>query len=245
MEFEILSGVISGATVAPLVSIVDKAIFSNASGKATITESFKESAMLVVKKPIQFLKGPSFLWIWAVYASTYVVSNCTDRYSRTKGYEPATPVLAATSFTNISMSVLKDRAFSRMYGTVAPRPLPWGSAACYGTRDFITVGASFTLVAPIAMQLERSLGLDKSTALILSQVFCPLAAQLFNTPIFLYGMDLYNKPEATTQQRVQFISAQYWKTYFSRVGRIAPAFSLGGNVNRLLRQTLAPITPKQ
>lgn len=240
MEWEILAGIISGATVAPIVSVVDKAIFSNASGKATFTESFKESAMLVARKPIQFLKGPSFLWIWAVYGATYMASNCSDRYSRRKGMEPAMPVLVATSVTNIGMSVIKDRAFSRMYGTTAPRPIPYTSLGCYALRDFITVSASFTLVAPIARELEASTGMSKSTSLLVSQLFCPLFAQLVNTPIFLYGMDLYNKPEATSAQRVEFIKTQYWKTWASRIARIGPAFSIGGVVNRFLRQTLTP-----
>jgi hypothetical protein len=238
MEFEVVTGIISGATVAPIVSVVDKAIFSNASGKASFTESFKESAMLVARKPVQFLKGPSFLWIWAVYAATYVASNCMDRYSRTKGLDTASTVLVATSATNIGMSVLKDRAFSRMYGTTAPRPIPFTSLACYATRDFITVSASFTFVAPVARELESMFGIQKSTALLLSQLTCPLVAQLVNTPIFLYGMDLYNKPVATTDQRVDFIKAQYWKTWLSRIARIGPAFSIGGVVNRFLRSTL-------
>lgn len=240
MELEVLTGIISGATVAPIVSVVDKAIFSNASGKASFTESFKESAMLVMRKPVQFLKGPSFLWIWAVYGATYIASNCTDRYARTRGVDPASSVLAATSATNIGMSVIKDRAFSRMYGTTAPRPLPFTSLACYATRDFITVSASFTLVAPFARELQSLFGLNATTALLLSQLTCPLVAQLVNTPIFLYGMDLYNKPEATSAQRVDFIKAQYWKTWLSRIARIGPAFSIGGVVNRFLRQTVTP-----
>lgn len=240
MEWEILAGIVSGATVAPIVSVVDKAIFSNASGKASFTESFKESALLVARKPLQFLKGPSFLWIWAVYGATYMASNCADRYAREKGMDVASTVLLATSATNIGMSVLKDRAFSRMYGTTAPRPLPYTSLGCYAFRDFITVSASFTLVAPIASQLESSTGLSKSTSLLLSQLFCPLFAQLLNTPIFLYGMDIYNKPEATSAQRIQFIKAQYWKTWLSRIARIGPAFSIGGVVNRFLRETLTP-----
>lgn len=241
MEWEAFSGVVSGAAVAPIVSIVDKAIFSNASGKASLTQSFKESFLLVARHPIQFLKGPSFLWIWAVYGSTYVVSNCTDRLAKTRNFDPVSSVLVATSSTNIGMSVIKDRAFSRMYGTTAPRPLPLASAACYGTRDFITIAASFTLIQPVAKHVESTFGLQKSTAMLLSQLCCPLLAQLFNTPIFLLGMDLYNKPEATSAQRTEFIKAQYWKTFWSRVARIGPAFSIGGVVNRFLRQNLAGV----
>lgn len=245
MEYEILTGIISGATVAPLISVVDKAIFSNASGKATFMDSFRESARLVATKPLQFLRGPSVLWIWAVYGATYVASNCADRYAKTRNLPVASTVLAATSSTNIGMSVIKDRAFSRMYGTTAPRPIPFTSLACYGTRDFITVAASFTLVSPIARVLESELGWERSHALLVSQLFCPILAQLTNTPIFLYGMDLYNKPEATSAQRTQFIKAQYWNTFMLRIARIGPAFSIGGVINRFLRSTLCPTIPTQ
>lgn len=246
MEREALCGIISGALVAPLVSIVDAAIFSNASGRASITESFKQSFAQAAKSPISFIRSPSVLWIFAVYSSTYISSNCTDRYARTHNLDVASTVLVATSFTNISMSVLKDRAYSRMYGVVAPKPLPLISLACYAIRDFITCAASFTLVKPVALNLQGNFQVKPDTAVTMSQLFCPIFAQLFNTPIFLYGMDKYNRPTASTPQRVQFISQQYLKTYLSRVARIGPAFSMGGVANRWLRQNLTtPVNVKE
>lgn len=240
MEREALCGIISGALVAPLVSIVDKAIFSNASGRASITESFRQSFTEAIKSPISFIRSPSVLWIFAVYGSTYVASNCTDRYARTHNMDVSSTVLLATSSTNISMSVLKDRAFSRMFGVVAPKPLPLISLACYAIRDFITCAASFTLVKPLALNLEDNFKVKPDTAVTVSQLFCPIFAQLFNTPIFLYGMDKYNRPSASAPQRIQFINQQYLKTYLSRVARIGPAFSFGGVANRWLRQNLTP-----
>lgn len=240
MELEALCGIISGALVAPLVAIVDTAIFSNASGRASITNSFKESFSMAVKSPVSFIRSPSVLWIFAVYSSTYMVSNCSDRYARTHGLDVPSTVLIATSTANIQMSVLKDRAFSRMYGVVAPKPLPLISLACYATRDFMTVAASFTLVKPLAANMEGSFNVKADTAITVSQLFCPIFAQLFNTPIFLYGMDLYNRSTASKAERVQFIGKQYLKTYLSRVARIGPAFSFGGIANRWLRQKLIP-----
>lgn len=240
MEFEIASGIISGATVAPLVSIVDKAIFSNASGKATVMESFKQSFGELIKHPGQFLKGPTFLWIWAVYGSTYVASNCVERSLLNQGV-PKEQVgshvakFVAASATNIGMSMFKDRAFTRMFGVTAPRPLPPLSLACYGARDVITIAASFTLVDPIGRLVASKLGIDNHSATLLAQVFCPLLAQALNTPIFLYGMNLYNQPNSTPLQHRQFIFREYGKTLACRLARIAPAFSIGGVLNRLLR----------
>lgn len=240
MEYEIASGIISGATVAPLVGIVDKAIFSNASGKATVVESFKQSFGELFKQPKQFFKSPTFLWIWGVYGATYVVSNCVERTLLNQGVPKeqvgshAVKFLGA-SVTNIGMSMLKDRAFTRMFGVSAPRPLPPLSLLCYGARDVITIAASFTLVDPIGRQMARKFDMDQHSATLIAQVFCPLIAQALNTPIFLYGMNLYNQPNSTPLQHRQFIFREYGKTLACRLARIAPAFSIGGVLNRLIR----------
>lgn len=239
MDREVLSGLLSGAAVSPAVSVVDKAIFSNASGRASFSQSFKESVLTVGRHPIQFVRNPSFLWVWSVYSSTYTAFNMATYYTETHDLEHAsTSILAVTSSINITMSVLKDRAFSRMFGTTAPRPLPKSSLMCYALRDFITVFGSFTLVQPVAKHLQESFRFEEEQAYNVSQVFCPLFAQLFNTPIFLYGMDLYNKPVASSPERLSFVRQQFWKTFWLRTARIGPAFSLGGVANHWLRQKM-------
>ena len=50
--------------VAPIIAIVDKAIFSNASGKEALGPSLRNSVRAVVAHPIAFFRGPSFWWIW-------------------------------------------------------------------------------------------------------------------------------------------------------------------------------------
>ncbi|XP_003744757.2 uncharacterized membrane protein C365.16-like [Galendromus occidentalis] len=239
MDREVLSGFLSGAAVSPAVSMVDKAIFSNASGKASFSRSFNESLLTVVRHPAQFVKNPSLLWVWGVYSSTYIAFNVSTRYTEINRLENASSsVLAFTSCINVSMSVLKDRAFSRMFGTSAPRPIPTSSLVCYGVRDFITIFGSFTLVQPVTEHLRETFSLEEGQAYKISQVFCPLFAQLFNTPIFLYGMDLYNNPVASSMQRLCFIREQFWRTFWLRTARIGPAFSVGGIVNHWLRHKL-------
>jgi len=239
MLYEIICGVISGAAVAPLVAIVDAAIFCNASGKATILNSFRQSFTQLFKHPVVFVRGPSFLWIWAVYGSTYVVSNCVERMliqRNAKSVSSHPTKFLATSGTNITMSVLKDRAFTRMYGTSKPRPIPYMSLTCYTIRDTMTIAASFTFVEPVGLMISERFGIDQGKATTIAQIFCPLIAQILNTPFFLYGMDLYNNPDNTNTEHRRFIREQYMKTLACRFARIAPAYSIGGVFNRSLRK---------
>jgi len=238
MKYETICGVVSGAAVAPLVSIVDEAIFSNASGKATVIQSFRQSFTKLLRHPIQFLRSPTFIWIWAVYGSTYVVSNVVERMlieAKAKNVSSHPTKFVATSGTNISMSVLKDRAFTRMFGVNSPRPIPKLSLACYTVRDAMTIAASFIFVEPVGIQISEKFGINRHTSTTIAQIFCPLIAQIINTPFFLYGMNLYNNPNNTNAQNVQFIFQQYWKTLACRFARIAPAYSIGGVLNRNLR----------
>ena len=241
MKWEILAGLLSGVATAPLVSIVDQAIFCNASGKATVMESLKTSFSTLLRSPGQFFRGPTFLWIWAVYGATYAVSNTTERALIDRGQANASSSVtkfAASSGTNVGMSLLKDRAFTRMFGQIAPRPLPPLSMLCYGMRDAITIAASFSLVEPLGHAFSERAGIDRHASILLAQLACPLLAQTLNTPLFLYGLNLYNAPSSTAIQHTAFIRREYLKTLACRVARIAPAYSIGGVLNRTLRHKL-------
>jgi hypothetical protein len=52
------------------------------------------------------------------------------------------------------------------------------------------------------------------------------------------GLSLYNSPEHTLKQRANFVAHQYGQTVLARWGRIFPAFSIGGVLNKTLRRTL-------
>jgi len=241
MKYETACGIISGGAVAPLVSIVDEAIFSNASKKATVLNSLKQSFMKLFNHPVSFVRSPAFLWIWAVYGATYVVSNCVERQliqSNASQVASHPQKFLATSSTNILMSVLKDRAFTKMFGThhSTPRSIPMTSMACYTARDAMTIAASFTLVEPVGVSISERFGIDRYTSTLIAQIFCPLIAQTLNTPLMLYGMNLYNNPENSKKQHFEFINQQYWKTLACRIARIAPAYSIGGVLNTVMRK---------
>ena len=71
------AAIISAMCVAPIVSIVDKAIVSNASGLEPLVPCLIKGFKSFFTNPLKFLRQPSFLLIWGVYSGTYIVANCT------------------------------------------------------------------------------------------------------------------------------------------------------------------------
>jgi len=62
--------------VSPFTSIIDKAIVEQAAGRLTITSSLVKSISAMTRSPLAFLKSPTFLLMWSVYAATYTTANC-------------------------------------------------------------------------------------------------------------------------------------------------------------------------
>jgi len=212
---ETLCAVVSSFLVAPAISIIDKAIFSNASGKEPMVQSLKSSVAKAVGHPVTFLRSPSFLWIWLVYGGTYITANNIERFYERRGGDWFLPKFFGSSVANISLSVAKDRAFSRMYGVSAPKPLPAMSFALFATRDSMTIGASFNLPSVISKNLQTR-GYSQKSADTIAQLLTPIGMQIFNTPLHLLGMDRYNNPGNDSQQRLAFIKREYLKTLMAR-----------------------------
>ena len=65
-------------TLAPAISIVDKAIVSNASGVEALVPCLINGVKTFFTQPLYFVKQPSFLLIWGVYGGTYTVANSIE-----------------------------------------------------------------------------------------------------------------------------------------------------------------------
>lgn len=228
--------IVSAGLVAPMVGIIDEAIFSNASGRMPMGECIKQSVNTLVKTPGKFFRSPTFRWIWVVYGGTYIAANLTEAVCVRNDVDWFFPKFVTSSAANIGLSVTKDRAFSRLFGVSAPRPVPYASVGLFGLRDCMTVGGSFNLPIIVSSQMQKN-GISQAVADPTAQLFCPLFMQFFNTPFHLLGMNLYNEPGIPTKARVEFIQAKYVKTLLARWGRIFPAFGIGGLINKPLRKS--------
>lgn len=226
----------SSALVAPIISIVDKSIFANASGKQPLVQGLISGFTTLFTKPLYFVRQPAFYLIWGVYSGTYIVANSVQCICDRKNVPWQIPKFIGSSAANVGLSVLKDLYFTRAFGTGAARPVPFASYSMYTMRDSMTIFASFNLPDVLSQNLTSNYGFTKSSADTTAQLVTPCAIQLFSTPLHLYGMDLYNRPEANKSERSTFIRREYVKTALARMGRIFPAFGIGGVANKAFRK---------
>ena len=234
------SAILSALSVAPAISIVDKAIVSNASGLQSLSGSIKSSVSHLIRNPLQFVKQRSFLLIWGVYSGTYIAANNIQGYCEREKRDALYPKLVGSSMVNVTLSVAKDKVFAKLFsaqgaqGVSAPSPMSYKSLGLFAMRDSMTIFASFTLPPILSVELQ-SHGVPKSVADVSSQLFSPCAMQFVSSPLHLVGLDLYNNPNGLNAGRVDFVKKEYFKTSLARIGRILPAFGIGGVLNKDFR----------
>jgi hypothetical protein len=127
----------------------------------------------------------------------------------------------------------------RLCRTKAPTALPRSSYALFAVRDSHTIAASF-LLPPIAATWMLDNGVferrNAAWANALAQIASPTIVQLLSTPWHLMALDLYNRPSESWASRYRFIREKYLATTAARIGRILPAFGIGGYMNRVIRE---------
>lgn len=222
---------------APAISIVDKAIVSNASGLEPLVPCLINGVKTLFTNPVYFFKQPSFLFIWGVYSGTYIVANSIEAICERRRQSPFYPKFVGSSAANITLSVLKDKAFARMFGTGDPKPMKISSMGLFATRDCMTILASFSLPGLISIEMQKYAGCSKTFGDNTAQLITPVTMQIFSTPLHLLGLDIYNRASATGPERVEFIKREYVKTALARMSRIFPAFGIGGVVNKYVRKS--------
>jgi hypothetical protein len=156
--------------VAPAISIVDKAIVSNASGREALVPCLISGVKTCFTQPAYFFRQPSFLFIWGVYSGTYIVANSIEAICERKTMDSFYPKFFGSSVANVTLSVLKDKAFARMFGQGDPRPMPTTSMGLFAVRDSMTILASFSLPPLISREMQKSLNMGQTTADTVAQL---------------------------------------------------------------------------
>lgn len=57
-----------------------------------------------------------FVWIWGLYTATYIAANGIDTVCNYNKVDSTYPKFVGTTAVNMPFCVLKDRAFTRMFG---------------------------------------------------------------------------------------------------------------------------------
>lgn len=232
------AAIVSALSVAPAIAIVDKAIVSNASGLEPMLPCAINGIKSLFTNPLQFARQPSFLFIWGVYSGTYIMANSVEAICEYQNRSSFYPKFFASSGANVSLSVMKDKAFARMFGVGQAKPLPLRSYALFATRDSMTILASFSLPGPLSLQMQKHFACSPSFADNTAQLFTPVSMQILSSPLHLHGLDLYNRnTQVSFADRISFIKQEYVKTTLARMARIFPAFGVGGVLNKYIRKT--------
>jgi hypothetical protein len=72
-----------------------------------------------------------------------------------------------------------------------------------------------------------------------AQFLAPAAVQIFSTPIHLLGLDLFNRQgRIGARERWSRVTRDWTVSALARMGRIVPAFGVGGVVNANVRKNL-------
>jgi hypothetical protein len=241
-------------SVVPFLTVVDTAIVRKAAGTHTLLSSASDSLKTMVRSPTAYVKSPVFLFMWAVYAATYSTANSLKtivehrEYFNTKEQTLSSKsnlvnqnrmtVFVGTSLVNTGASLLKDRAYAKLFGTAgAAASVPLISLGLWATRDFMVVGSSFVLPDILSKHLQDEFHMHKGDAQKLSQMTLPILTQFIVGPIQLLGLDFYNRPMTNVSFRDAFINrTRYLIQGFSsvvsaRIIRIAPGYGIGGVLN--------------
>ncbi|EOO01136.1 hypothetical protein UCRPA7_3422 [Phaeoacremonium minimum UCRPA7] len=239
----------AAALIAPVVSIIDKSVMENASGRATLLTSVKASLRTLFLRPHTMLFSKPLALIFMTYGGTYLTANSLDTATSTVKNKPATTVTAgpakfvSSSTANVCLGIYKDQVYARMFGPagVVSR-VPFSSYSLFALRDCITIFASFNV--PLLMGPVVTEFLPKQVEKLVSghtivQFVAPAAVQLMSTPPHLLGLDMYNRPGLLGwKDRWLQVQKNWAISVAARICRIVPAYGVGGVVNVKVRRGL-------
>jgi hypothetical protein len=162
-------------------------------------------------------------------------------------------LLLGTSIVNSSASVLKDRAYARLYGnsSTVTNNVPKITYGLWILRDLTVIGAAFVMPNHVARFWQQQYnnhaseyGYRPSDASILriSQIATPVAAQVIAGPLHFIGLDYYNRSLShipSLRQRLLdrwlCLRGSLGQVITARMMRIVPGYGIAGVLNTELR----------
>ena len=186
-----------------------------------------------------------------VTTTTYNMAVCVYKDARFARIFGPSSSPTPTPTTSPSSSSSSSSAKSRTVGVIstaaatafqkAPK-VPKASYALFCLRDSVTIFVSFNVPALIAPSIPDALAATPAGKAALAQMACPALMQFVSTPMHLLGLDLYNRysPHGGIgwRERLARVRRDYVASSFARMGKIVPAFGVGGVVNMRVRAML-------
>ncbi|KAK6189339.1 Vacuolar protein-sorting-associated protein 36 [Pestalotiopsis sp. IQ-011] len=240
------SAACAASMVAPLISVIDRSIMENASGRSTMANALKSSLSTFLRRPHALLFSKPVALIFMVYGGTYLTANTLDTATSTVRGRDAGEVsagtlkFAASSAANVGICIYKDQVYVKLFGPAGPpRPVGLPSYVLFTVRDCMTIFASFNVPPLLGPVLSERLSAEfqkKVSGQTLAQFAAPAAVQMFSTPLHLVGLDMYNRPGQAWAERWLAVKKNWAVSTAARICRIVPAFGVGGVVNTRVRK---------
>jgi hypothetical protein len=192
--------------------------------------------------PRQFLNGLSFRLTFLVYFGTYAVANLSeaalDFYKVKQEETRKLYKVSAASTANIGLLAWRDSVFAREFSGpgVAKKATPAGTIAGFAVRDCATMAATFYFAPKATEYLILEHDVNRHMAEIGCSLSIPVLSQFVTAPVHIAALDKYNRPDATTAERVVQIKKEFGKVCFARGLRILPAFGIGSFSNNKFRE---------
>ena len=237
---EVLAGGLASLLVSPIVASIDKAVCESAAGKGSLFRSLGSSLRSLIRSPFDYLRSFEFLWLWSVNGVTYCMNNLVELGCTHLGLETLVPKLALVTLTNTVISIMKDKAFARKFGTSSKAGVSRSTVSLWILRDLLVVASAFVLPSAVARGLV-SLDFEPKSASNLSQFLCPILIQFLATPIHILGLDLHNNPLDPKGKRVLRIARLSLANISIRMARSGTLFGIGGLGNKNLRSFFATL----
>lgn len=228
--------------VSPLVSIIDKAMVQEISGIGSLMASMGTACKEMVVKPRVFFNGLSFRLTFIVYFGTYAVANCSEAaldYYKVKAEESRKFYkVSSASAANIGLLAWRDSVFAREFAGSgkAPAKTPMRTISLFAVRDCATMAATFYFAPKACEHLVLEHDVNRHLAEVTTSLTIPVVSQFITAPIHIHAIDYFNRPLASTAERLDRIKAEMGKICFARGLRILPAFGIGSYSNNKFRE---------
>jgi len=229
--------------VSPLVSIIDKAIVQEIAGVGQLMATMGTAAKEMVVKPKTFFNGLSFRLTFIVYFGTYAVANLSEAaldYYKVKQEETRKFYkVGSASIANVGLLAWRDSVFAREFsgsGQKVPAKTPFRTIAFFAIRDTATMAATFYFAPKACEYLVLEHDVNRHLAEISTSLSIPVLSQFITAPIHIHAIDYYNRPDATSAERMIRMKEEMGKVCFARGLRILPAFGIGSYSNNKFRE---------
>ncbi|KAJ5144820.1 hypothetical protein N7448_002212 [Penicillium atrosanguineum] len=226
----------SATLITPAVMIFDRLVVEKSFYNQPLLPAFRKHLWISLTQPSTFLTSRPALLVWSLYTATFATANASETllekvYPKVDHAIASMTTFASTFVVNSSVGIWKDVKFAQLFGSPKPTSPPTTYSA-FLLRDGLTIFGSFTLPSIVSTAIPDSVASQDYLKILIAQLAIPASIQLISTPIHLFGLDLYNRPQVMpTKERLARISRDWVGASLLRMCRIIPAFGIGGFVN--------------